>query len=172
MPGTAVGLLLTVGWWSHSLFESYLGVRLPPVVVEAAQAHQVFAADPHRPVELSATATADMVRWFSHHLGKPMHIPSLDEVGLRLIGGRLLTAEDGPAAQLIYEDKAGRRLTLCLSSEPNEVGPEVQIAEIEGLTAGYCQVDDLTYALVAETTEAQLSAIASELGGQEEEGIL
>jgi anti-sigma factor RsiW len=167
----AVALLLTIGWWGHTLFEEHLGVRLPPVVVEAAQAHQVFATDPQRPVEITATATADMVRWFSHHLGKPVRIPSLEEVGLRLIGGRLLSAEDGPAAQLIYEDKSGRRLTLCLSSEPNEVGPEVQIAEVDGLTAGYWQDDDLTYALVADTSEAQLAAIASELGGRPD-GVL
>lgn len=170
--GAAVALLLTIGWWSHTLSEEYLGDHLPPVVLEAAQAHQVFADDRQRPVELAAAAAEDMAGWFSSQLGKPVRIPSLDVVGLRLVGGRLLSAEDGPVAQLIYEDKAGRRLTLCLSSEPNEVGPEVQIAEIEGLTAGFWQVDDLTYALVAETTEAQLSAIASELGGQEEEGFL
>lgn len=170
--GAAVGLLLTVGWWSHTLSEEYLGDHLPPVVLEAAQAHQVFAADRQRPVELVATAADDMAGWFSRHLGKPVRIPSLDVVGLRLVGGRLLSADDGPVAQLIYEDKGGRRLTLCLSSEPNEVGPEVQIAEIEGLTAGYWQIDELTYALVAQTSEAQLTAIASELGGQEEDSIL
>lgn len=168
--GAAVVLLLGIGWWGHTLSDNYL--ELPPVVVEAAQAHQVFGDDRQRPVELTAAAERVMAAWFSHHLGEAVQVPSLEPLGLRLVGGRLLSADDGPVAQLIYEDDAERRLTLCLSSEPIEVGHEVQIAEIEGLTAGYWEVGDLSYALVAETSEVQLTAIAAELGGREAEPFL
>lgn len=168
--GVAVMFLLGIGWGGHTLSDEYF--ELPPVVVEAVQAHQVFGDDRRRPVELTAAAERVMTAWFSDHLDEPVRIPSLDALGLRLVGGRLLSADDGPVAQLIYEDRAGRRLTLCLSSEPLDVGGEVQIAESEGLTAGYWEVGELSYALVAETSETQLTAIAAELGGREAEPFL
>lgn len=168
----AVVLLLGAGWASHDLFQAVLGSRLPSVVIEAAQAHQVFAEDRHRPVELTAAARQEMVAWFSHHLGEQVEIPSLHAVGLRLIGGRLLTAEDGPVAQLIYEDRSGHRLTLCLSSIPAEVGGDFQIVEVDGLTAGYWQDGELTFAVVAATSERELAAIASEAGAPEPEHLL
>ena len=56
-------------------------------------------------------------------------------------------------AQLIYEDGSGRRLTLCLSSEPLEVGQAVELVEVGDLTAGYWQDGDLSYALVGETPD-------------------
>ena len=44
--------------------------------------------------------------------------------------------------------------------------------EVDGLTAGYWQDGALTYALVAETPDLQLSAIASELGAVEPKDVL
>lgn len=166
----AVVLLLGAGWWSNTLYQSY--VRLPPVVVGAAQAHQVFGDETQRPVELKAAAYEEMAAWFSRQLGEPVEIPSLQAIGLRLIGGRLLPAENGPIAQLLYEDGSGRRLTLALSSEPAEHGPEFHLAEVEGLAAGYWQDGEITYAVVAKTSEQQLAAIASELGAQDPKGAL
>jgi anti-sigma factor RsiW len=169
----AVVLLLGAGWASHDLIPSLIGSRLPPVVIEAAQAHQVFAEDRHRPVELAAAARREMVAWFSHHLGEPVEIPSLHAVGLRLVGGRLLAAESGPVAQLIYEDRSGHRLTLCLtSSTPAAVGGDFQTVELDGLTAGYWQDGELTYAVVAATSEQELAAIASEAGAPDPEALL
>jgi anti-sigma factor RsiW len=167
-----VALLLAVGWSGHSLYQSYLENRIPELVIKAAEAHEVFGGDRRRPVELTAASSAEMAAWFSSRLGEPIEIPILATLGLRLVGGRLLTASDLPMAQLIYEDDAGRRLTLCLSSAPLEIGQQVELVEVGDLTAGYWQDGDLTYALVAQTPDAQLVAIASELGAQEPAGGL
>jgi anti-sigma factor RsiW len=167
-----VALLLAAGWSSHGLYQSYLENRIPELVLKAAEAHAVFGADRRRPVELTAASTGEMSAWFSSRLGEPVEIPILAALGLRLVGGRLLAAGDQPMVQLIYEDSAGRRLTLCLSSAPGEAGQEVELVEVGDLTAGYWQDGDLTYALVAETPDAQLVAIASELGAQEPAGGL
>jgi anti-sigma factor RsiW len=113
-----------------------------------------------------------MAAWFSRHLGEPIEIPSLRAVGLHLVGGRLLTGDDGPVAQLIYEDRKGRRLTLCLSSAPAGTGLEIELVEVDGLTAGYWQDGELSYALVAQTPDLQLVAIASELGAVAPEDLL
>jgi anti-sigma factor RsiW len=88
-------------------------------------------------------------------------------MGLRLVGGRLLAGDQGPVAQLIYEDASGYRVTLCLSSAPSDSGPELEVVNLEGLTAGYWHEGDLTYALVAKAGEQQLVTIATELGADQ-----
>ena len=84
----SVALLLAVGWSSHVLYQTHLEPHLPSLVIEAAQAHEVFGDDSQRPVELTAASRTEMAAWFSHHLGEPVEIPSLHALGLRLMGGR------------------------------------------------------------------------------------
>ena len=167
-----IALLLAAGWSGHGLYQTYLQNRIPELVIKAAEAHAVFGADQRRPVELTAASSAEMASWFSSRLGEPVEIPVLATLGLKLVGGRLLTADHRPMAQLIYEDGTGHRLTLCLSSEPLEVGQEIELVEVGDLTAGYWQDGDLTYALVGETPDEQLVAIASELGAEGPTGPL
>lgn len=168
----SVALLLGAGWSSHVIYQTYVDAGPPALVVEAAQAHEVFSDDRQRPVELTAAARTEMASWFSYHLAAPVEIPSLRALGLYLVGGRLLSGDDGPVAQLIYEDRDGRRLTLGLSSVPVDAGDEVRLVEVGGLLAGYWQKGELTYALVAETSDQQLVTIAAELGAEEPEGLL
>jgi anti-sigma factor RsiW len=165
-----VVLLLAAGWTSHGLYQVY--GELPALVVEAAQAHEVFGDDSQRPVELTAASRAEMAAWFSRHLGEEIEIPSLRAIGLRLVGGRLLPGDDSPIAQLIYEDSAKRRLTLCLSAAASDAGPVIELVEVEGMTAGYWQDGEVSYALVAHTPDLQLVAIASELGAEEPADLL
>lgn len=139
----------------------------PDVVVEAAQAHEIFSGNRVRPVELTAVASPDLAAWFSSRLAEMVEIPSLRGMGLRLVGGRLLAGDQGPVAQLIYEDASGYRVTLCLSSEQSGSGPELEVVTLQGLTAGYWHEGDLTYALVAKATEQQLVTIATELGADQ-----
>jgi anti-sigma factor RsiW len=71
---------------------------------------------------------------------------------------------------MIYEDPSGYRVTLCLSSAPNDGGPEVEVVTLEGLTAGYWHEGELTYALVGDTSEQELVAIATRLGADQPDG--
>jgi anti-sigma factor RsiW len=165
----AMAVLLGAGWWSNTMYHQHLAGSLPDVVMEAAQAHEIFSGDRDRPVELTAVASTDLAAWFSSRLGELVQIPSLGGMGLRLVGGRLLAGDQGPVAQLIYEDASGYRMSLCLSSAPNDSGPELEVVNLEGLTAGYWHEGDLTYALVAKATEQQVVSIATELGADQPE---
>ena len=58
------------------------------------------------------------MRWLSDRLGRPLAAPDLGPLGYRLMGGRLLAGAAGdPAAQLMYEDAAGARLTVYLRAD-------------------------------------------------------
>jgi anti-sigma factor RsiW len=166
-----VAALLAAGWVANMIWRLEAVAGIPPLVVDAADGHRVFADDLLRPVELPATARAEMASWFSSHLGAPVEIPVLGRVGYRLIGGRMLSGEHGPVAQLLYEDAGGARLTLCLALG-TDGGPEVQILEVdEDLAAGYWQDGEVAYALVGDADPEQLMVVASVLGGIERESL-
>ncbi len=54
--------------------------------------------------------------WLSNRLKRSMTIPSLTEYGFQLVSVRLLPGEEGPAAQFMYQNAAGERLTLYITT--------------------------------------------------------
>jgi anti-sigma factor RsiW len=81
---------------------------------DAIAAHRIFSVELRHPVEVNADQEAHLVQSLSKRLGRELAEPDLASVGFRLMGGRLLPAEDGPAAQFMYENGTGGRLTLYL----------------------------------------------------------
>lgn len=114
-----------LGWAGHGMLPdrvpdqpAALASAPRPMVAEAIAAHRVFAADLGRPVEVAAAQEAQLVRWLSNRLGRPLMAPDLAPLGYRLMGGRLLAGAAGdPAAQLMYEDAGGARLTVYLRAD-------------------------------------------------------
>jgi len=162
----AAAVIFAVGWGGHIAYSEHNPWRLPSVVSGATKAHQIFAEDSMRPVELPASAGPQLAAWFSDHLGEPVHIPDLRDIGLRFVGGRLLATDRGPMAQMLYEDNRSRRLTLYLSPEEDEAVAEVQVVRLDGFSAGYWKGDSLVYTVVAETPSDQLLVIATEIAGR------
>ncbi|WP_119462478.1 anti-sigma factor family protein [Rhodospirillaceae bacterium SYSU D60014] len=168
----AVALLIGSGWLAHMMYQTHVEEEIPNLVEDAAQVHQIFAADQNRAVEIPGSDRNELVTSFAVHLGEPVSLPDLSPIGLALVGGRLLGTEEGPLAQLIYEDGSGRRLTLCMAVQDTEAGTEVHLVEVDGLNAGYWQNGDLTYAVVAETAPEQLLSIVAEISEQKPSGHL
>jgi anti-sigma factor RsiW len=79
---------------------------------QAALAHVVYAPEVLHPVEVGAREETHLVSWLSKRLGAPVRAPHLSDAGYELVGGRLLPGEAGPAAQFMYQDVRGNRLTL------------------------------------------------------------
>jgi anti-sigma factor RsiW len=79
---------------------------------QAALAHVVYAPEVLHPVEVGAHEETHLVSWLSKRLGAPVRAPHLSDAGYELVGGRLLPGEAGPAAQFMYQDVRGNRLTL------------------------------------------------------------
>ena len=85
------------------------------LAVRAARAHAMYAAEPRHPIEVRATEE-HLVRWLSRRLNYDLKVPVLAEEGFELLGGRLLPAVDGGAIALfMYQDAAGKRLTLSVT---------------------------------------------------------
>jgi anti-sigma factor RsiW len=110
------------GWMGHVWLGSNsaagpdMSARLP---LRAAVAHAVYAPEVRHPVEVGADQETHLVQWLSKRLAVPVRAPGLSRHGFRLVGGRLLPGEDRPVAQFMYQNEAGKRLTLYVLSVPN-----------------------------------------------------
>lgn len=138
------------------------GNDLPRFVHQAAVAHAVFTPEARRPVEIGADQEPALGAWLSKRLGRRLQAPSRLPQGFALMGGRLLPGEpDKPAAQLMYEDSAGRRLTVYLRGMAQPT-PETafRYGERNGVGTFYWVDRDWGYALSGELPRAELLQIA------------
>lgn len=135
---------------------------------QAVIAHVAFAPDARRPVEIAADEEQQLVAWLSKRLGRPLRAPSLGARGFALVGGRLLPGDlTAPAAQFMYEDRRGGRLTLYLRVLPDATGPTgFAVAEEHEVTTFYWADGDWGYALSGRVDRATLLDAAKEAHAQ------
>jgi anti-sigma factor RsiW len=97
------------GWFGRGAWEGVPAVRA--VAAEAIEAHKLYVVEVRHPVEVPADAS-HLMAWLSKRVGHELRAPDLLELGLRLIGGRLLPGAKGAAAFFMYEGGSGERFTL------------------------------------------------------------
>ncbi len=128
---------------------------------EAAFAHVAFVPEVLHPVEVSAAQETHLVNWLSKRLGAKVRAPHLQQAGFELMGGRLLPADAQPAAQFMYQDSRGQRLTLYVKREPKaETETAFRYATEDGVSVFYWVDRDFGYALSGELPKADLLRVA------------
>lgn len=135
------------------------GAAARVITADAIAAYRTFSVEVRHPVEVDAGQEAHLVQWLSKRLGRPLVIPNLGAAGFHLIGGRLLPAEDGPAAQFMYENDNAERVTLYLRTG---VGGETAFRYHEegGVGAFYWSDEGFGYAITAKANRDLLLRIA------------
>ncbi|QGZ62915.1 anti-sigma factor family protein [Paraburkholderia acidisoli] len=132
-------------------------------------AYAVYSPEQRHPVEVAASDETHLVAWLSKRLGKPLSVPSLAEYGYALVGGRLLPGNAEPAAQFMYENDAGERLTLYVGRSGSD-RDAVRLLRDGTRRTFYWSTQRTGYALSGPQTEPKLREIAldvcSALGGQ------
>ncbi len=134
-------------------------------------AYAVYTPEQRHPVEVAASEEAHLINWLSKRLNRPLSVPSLQEYGYSLVGGRLLPDEAGPAAQFMYENRSGARLTLYITGISRDETAFRLFREGNRRTF-YWVSDRMGYALSGPIAEGKLRSIAVEvcsaLGGKPE----
>ena len=153
-----------IGGWAvrdltGPLSSSSPGAVASVITADAIAAHRTFSVEVRHPVEVDAGQEAHLVQWLSKRLGRPLIVPDLAAAGFRLMGGRLLPAEDGPAAQFMYENGNSERLTLYLRTG---IGGETAFRYHEegGIGAFYWSDKGFGYAIAAKADRNSLLRIA------------
>lgn len=155
--GIACGMLM------HMLLPRIDGEHPAPVFAQRADmAYAVYAPEQRHAVEVAASQEDHLVTWLSKRLNRSLTIPSLHEYGFELVGGRLLPGEDGPAAQFMYQNANGERLTLYMTGGSGKHREEYAIRMLRdgGRRTYYWTTGDAGYALSGEIGEARLKAIS------------
>lgn len=148
-----------LGWTLHPpgavpRVEAIARVLVRPATV----AHAVYTPEVRHPVEVGAEQEAHLTAWLTKRLGAEVRAPGLQAEGYALVGGRLLPGEDGrPAAQLMYQDGGGRRLTLYLrTGQWDSTATAFRYAEADGNGTFYWVDGSLGYALTGPADRAVL----------------
>jgi anti-sigma factor RsiW len=169
LPAAAALVALAIGLGGGWLLDEQV---LPTMragsqfVAEGLSAHKVYTVEVRHPVEVAASEEAHLVAWLSKRLDSPLKAPVLAGFGYRLVGGRLLPAAGRPAAQLMYENPAGERLTLYV--RPNSAHQEAAFRFVQtgGASAFYWLDRDLAYAIVGEMERERLLQISQAIYDQ------
>lgn len=150
------------GWFGRDMLPTgRLGASMPAVARDAATAHSVFVAEVRHPVEVTTAEYAHLVGWLSKRLGTKLKVPALENTGFALMGGRLLPSAGGrAAAQFMYENGQGQRLTLYLRAGEDARTTAFRFVR-EGRVNGFYWMDGtLSYALMGEIERDQLLPLA------------
>jgi len=147
------------GWGLHGQQKAPFMEGRPGYVERALGAHLVYAAEVLHPVEVEASQEKHLVAWLSKRLGAPLRAPQLGEVGFRLVGGRLLEEQGLPAAQFMYENDAGRRLTAYVRADQGQ-DTAFKFTGKDGLSAFYWIDAPFAYALSGDIGRAELLKVA------------
>lgn len=157
-------MLLLTGTWIGMQVGSIEGLPLagtPHVVREAAMAYAVYAPEIRHPVEVTAEQSGHLIAWLTKRMGTQLHVPELETLGYALMGGRLLSSDDGPGALLMYENPEGRRIVLyACRNEDAKRNTAFRFARDQGVSVFYWIEGSLTYALAGEVDRVALLSIA------------
>lgn len=122
----------------------------PPIdtqelMVRAAMAHVVSDRD-----DLVRPASGDMDQlgeYITTRMGVQVRVPRLESFGYHLMGCRILPDTDGPAAQFVYENDAGEKVSLYVRTEKAR-GVDITYALADDLSMFYWNDSSRSYALV------------------------
>lgn len=145
------------GWFASLQMNAPKAMEFTDFAIEA---HEIYTHESRHAVEVAANDSEHLTTWLSKRVGQKLVIPDLTARGYTFLGGRLLAAGMQPAAQLMYEDQAKRRVTVFLTA--NQGGKETAylIEEKRGVTACYWQDERLGFVIAGEASRDDIVAIA------------
>ncbi|MFC5583896.1 anti-sigma factor family protein [Nitratireductor kimnyeongensis] len=156
MAGAAAGF-----WMGRQQFVSGETLAALDVVGEAVAAHQVYAAEKLHVVEVGASERSHLVRWLSNRVGTKLIAPDLRGEDFDLMGGRLLPSGGKAAAQFMYEDQAGERISLYVAHCIKGEDTGFRLFEDEGRRAFYWQEKGFAYTVAGSIDEKRLLQVAN-----------
>jgi anti-sigma factor RsiW len=148
------------GWFANGLAPASAPVAPTTSIAQGATAaFRTFVVEVAHPIEVGAAQEAHLLQWLGKRLGRPLAAPDLSRFGYRLMGGRLLPAGSAAAAQLMYDDASGRRLTVYVRAAS---GTETAFRfQQEGDAATFAWIDQgFGFAVTAMASRDELLPIA------------
>lgn len=150
------------GWLTAAQFVPERG-SAPGFIADAFDAHQVYASEFRHPVEVPASQEQHLTTWLSDRLGLRFSAPNLTPDGFDLLGGRLLPAAIGPAAQLMYQSADGQRLTLYVRASDEPETTAFRFTKEDPIAALDWREHGAAWALLGELSRTELLRLAEKV---------
>ncbi len=148
-----------MGWQMHVVTAPRSAVPMA-LIQQAAFAHVVYTPEVRHPVEVTAAEEAHLVAWLSKRMNTSIRAPQLQKAGFELVGGRLLPADGRMAAQFMYQNSNGVRLTLYVRRDAMNSTTAFRYIQQDKLNMFYWVDGSFGYALSGEIDKAKLSQVA------------
>ena len=149
----------TAGWFAQDWY-SAPRITATALAERALSAHRVYVVEVRHPVEVVAAEEKHLVRWLSKRLDHQLSVPDLSGAGFHLVGGRLLPAAGRPAAHFMFENAAGKRITLYAARNPDHRETAFRYQQEGRVGAFYWLDGPLGYAVIGEVDRTTLLGIA------------
>ena len=160
----AIGVGVIVGWISRAEYSPAPMVyqqTTASLVKDAFAFHVVYAPEVLHPVEVDASQQKHLSKWLSKRLKTEIAPPQLDSLGFHLLGGRLLESANEPAAQFMYENEQGKRLTVFARQRfRGESETAFQYARAGKINGFYWVDDKLSFVIVSDVPKQQISKVS------------
>ncbi|MCO5063030.1 MAG: anti-sigma factor [Rhizobiaceae bacterium] len=105
---------------------------LKPIAENAMAAHLIYANEKRHVVEVGADQTDHLNAWLSNRVGVKIVAPDLKSGGFDLVGGRLLPFDGKTAAQFMYQDPTGNRLSLYVTKDETRQDSGYKYLSVKG----------------------------------------
>jgi anti-sigma factor RsiW len=160
----AAGLLVAAaaGGYAVGVFGGSMSApgRAEPVAERAVTAHRIYAAEKLHVVEVGADQKDHLVGWLSKRVGTALTAPDLAPEGFSLVGGRLLPSGDKVAAQFMYQDYSGNRVSLYVTPQAGRDETGFRLFENSDARAFYWLDGGYGYAVAGAVPEPTMEAVA------------
>ena len=131
--------LAVAGWLAT---ERLLPQPMTPLAAKLASKHLLYGEGHGGALELVTSEPAKMGSWFQDRLGFPVRLPAVAKRTERLVGGRISSLADAPAAYALY-DRSGQSISLFVTRrmpfarrgwiERHVDGAELYLASLRGV---------------------------------------
>ena len=149
------------GWLLRDRLPGEQAPELVHLVQPAAFAHVVYSTDSQYPVEFGSGEQETLSEWLSERMHTDIRAPVLTDLGFELVGGRLLPSTNRMAAQFMYQNSVGERITLYVRREDWQGRPTAfQYVEQDGVGVFYWIDSTMGYAVSGAVGKGQLIAVA------------
>ncbi|AOF88409.1 anti-sigma factor [Sinorhizobium sp. RAC02] len=151
------------GHFAPMVFKAPALTAMDALPHEARNAYLIYASEVRHPVEVFADQEAHLAKWLGKRLDiTDLKVPNLQSIGFKLIGGRLLPVADKPGAMFMFENDAGRRVTVLVGRNGENRTTSFRFASTGGVETFYWIDGDLGYAVTGDIPRTLLQQIAEE----------
>jgi anti-sigma factor RsiW len=160
-------LIFATGWAGHALYVpggAGFGPTEPRYVVQATLLGTALADRGVQDLDVSDARWQASLDWVSEQMQRKIEGPKLEQLGLQVVGGRLVDGEDGPLAQFTYQTEDDREIIVSMTPHPDtEPSYAYAVRSVYGQPVAYWTRDGMDFSITGETDMARLATLASAL---------